>query len=331
VSRAIVLGLFALVALAILQTSGPRVAEAARFTIDVPLSGAQENPAVTNDPAGGFARLVFDDVAKTLAFDLTATGVSPSLVTAAHIHRGAAGVNGPIVHSLSATGFTQVSGTIALSDADIADLRAGNFYINVHTTTNPGGAARGQIYVPGTLAAMSALYRQFVDAGNRGDFNALLGFYSANARLTGGTVCLPNPCVGLAAIRRHFEGILAGATRIDITELSGGEGSLSFRTNVTNAGTRAAGIDRIIVRGRVTFVGSLAVDHVLEFDASDASTARFLAGLAAQQAPIRPPATGDGGLVPPAPSSSAASLIAVVLLAVATSLLLRRLSSRGVV
>jgi hypothetical protein len=41
-----------------------------------------------------------------------------------------------------------VSGSITLSDADVADLEAGNFYLNVHSKENPGGFARGQLELP---------------------------------------------------------------------------------------------------------------------------------------------------------------------------------------
>jgi hypothetical protein len=42
----------------------------------------------------------------------------------------------------------QISGKVNLSDGDVADLRAGNLYLNLHTTFNPSGAARGQIILP---------------------------------------------------------------------------------------------------------------------------------------------------------------------------------------
>jgi hypothetical protein len=41
---------------------------------------------------------------------------------------------------------------LTLSDADIADLRAGNFYFNAHSITNPGGFARFQLTLPAAAA-----------------------------------------------------------------------------------------------------------------------------------------------------------------------------------
>jgi hypothetical protein len=124
------------------------VAEAAVFTFEVQATGAEENPAVTNYPGSAFARFTFNDVTRELTYAVTVSGISTNQVLFAHIHRGARGVNGPIVHFISAVPFTQAAGTIALSEADVADLRAGNFYLNVHSVDFPGGFARGQMILP---------------------------------------------------------------------------------------------------------------------------------------------------------------------------------------
>ena len=83
-------------------------------------------------------------------------------VVAAHIHVAPAGKNGPIVVPLEnglvpgtsngvlAEGtFTAADLTGPLAGQSLADLpvdvEAGNTYVNVHTTANPGGEIRGQI------------------------------------------------------------------------------------------------------------------------------------------------------------------------------------------
>jgi hypothetical protein len=119
---------------------GPRVME-------VRATGGEEVPPVTS-VGSAFARFTFDEDARSLEYFVTMFGFSPDQVTAAHIHRGAAGVNGPIMHFISDTGFVQASGTISLSDADIADLKAGNFYLNLHSIEHPGGFARAQMVLP---------------------------------------------------------------------------------------------------------------------------------------------------------------------------------------
>jgi len=77
-------------------------------------------------------------------------------VTAAHIH-GPAGVDGeagPIHnfvdagHHLPAADPSQggvILGSVMLDAAAVAELRAGQFYINLHTAANPGGELRGQL------------------------------------------------------------------------------------------------------------------------------------------------------------------------------------------
>jgi plastocyanin len=105
------------------------------------------------------------------------SGLSPDQVTAAHIHRGPIGTNGPIIHNLSLVGFTQISGQITLSDADVADLKAGNLYVNAHSVANPGGFARGQLLVtPGDSLAASA--RAAVDAYNSQNISRLVQFFT---------------------------------------------------------------------------------------------------------------------------------------------------------
>jgi hypothetical protein len=109
--------------------------------------GAEENPPVAG--AGTVqVRFTFDDATKVLTYSATVNGISAAEVTASHIHRGAKGVNGPIIYPLSTTSFSSISGQITLTDADVADLKAGNLYFNAHSNTNPGGFARFQLILP---------------------------------------------------------------------------------------------------------------------------------------------------------------------------------------
>jgi hypothetical protein len=74
---------------------------------------------------------------------------------AAHIHKGAAGVNGPIVVDLKATAKSTWKGTsprvaqkcVSAKAAVVSAIRRNpsGYYANVHTPKNPGGAARGQL------------------------------------------------------------------------------------------------------------------------------------------------------------------------------------------
>jgi hypothetical protein len=140
-----------LIVMAAIGIGGSTPVEASVVTIQGTATGAEENPPVAG-PGTVQVRFTFDDQTKVLTFSATVNGINASQTTAAHIHRGARGVNGPIVHNLSTVPFEAIEGRINLSDADVADLRAGNFYFNAHSTANPGGFARMQLVLPITSA-----------------------------------------------------------------------------------------------------------------------------------------------------------------------------------
>jgi len=124
------------------------------------LQGANEVPARATG-ASGTASFVIDG--RTVFYTIEVDGTTTSAITAAHIHSGAAGVNGPVrvgffpppggpatVTTNGSTILVQGSWTDAdvtgiSPDALLAEMRAGNAYANVHTTTFPGGEIRGQL------------------------------------------------------------------------------------------------------------------------------------------------------------------------------------------
>jgi len=109
------------------------------------LDGLQEVPPTPSPAFGGGSVLVTNNV-------ITVQGKFGGLFAApfaAHIHVGAPGVNGPIVFTLALTPTT-FSGTFTATSAQLADLRAGNWYFNVHTGAFGSGEIRGQL-VPSAI------------------------------------------------------------------------------------------------------------------------------------------------------------------------------------
>jgi Cu/Zn superoxide dismutase len=113
------------------------------------LTGAQQVPAVTS-PGTGTGTVVLNAAETHITVNLTFSGLT-SAANAAHIHGTApAGSNAGILFDFTGVTPGATSGTIpeqtfAITPAQIADLRAGLFYFNIHTATNGGGEIRGQI------------------------------------------------------------------------------------------------------------------------------------------------------------------------------------------
>lgn len=113
------------------------------------LSGAEEVPPVETEATGKIVASLNGNKLK-LNGSFTALG---SDYTASHIHRGAAGVNGPVVFNLNATlNLPPLSGQYFLSDnifilteSQKATLNASEFYVNIHTIDFPNGEIRGQL------------------------------------------------------------------------------------------------------------------------------------------------------------------------------------------
>jgi hypothetical protein len=103
----------------------------------------------TNSRATGVALVHINGT--RLSFSVVIANPARETFILGHIHRGAAGVNGPIVVPLfdgsdSSRLFTQFDSIqiTAENAAAICGNLAGH-YVNYHTTANPGGAIRGQL------------------------------------------------------------------------------------------------------------------------------------------------------------------------------------------
>ena len=118
-------------------------ASAAIVDFHAALTGASEVPAQAGKGMGT-ATATLDTASKMLTYTVTYKDLSGP-ATAAHFHGPAAvGANAaPVVPMTSPA--SPIKGSATLTDAQIADLEAGKWYVNVHTAANPGGEIRGQV------------------------------------------------------------------------------------------------------------------------------------------------------------------------------------------
>jgi CHRD domain len=109
------------------------------------LRGASEPGGGDPDGRGSFTAILHG---RTLCYGMTVGHIGRP--TAAHIHRGVAGVSGPIVEPLrrpARGGLGTSSACTVLTRALALQIRArpGRYYVNVHTGAYPAGAVRGQL------------------------------------------------------------------------------------------------------------------------------------------------------------------------------------------
>ena len=153
----------------------------------------QEVPTVpTPEGASGVATFVLNDARNALSYDVLITGLNfppntppgPNDMTRLHIHRGPAGIAGPIVFGMIETAvpppipqsdvddlvivaspglihvtgvWDNVEGNGTTLAPELANLFSGNLYINTHTGDHPSGEIRGLIALvpaPSSLVLM---------------------------------------------------------------------------------------------------------------------------------------------------------------------------------
>ncbi|MGQ0543078.1 MAG: CHRD domain-containing protein [Blastocatellia bacterium] len=113
------------------------------------LSSAQEVPTNAST-ATGYARVVLNEAAGTINFTVVFNGLT-SNQTAAHIHAPAPiGTNVGVAINFGAVGGTSgtITGVAAITPTQIAQLRAHQGYVNVHSVNFGPGEIRGQLGIP---------------------------------------------------------------------------------------------------------------------------------------------------------------------------------------
>lgn len=117
-----------------------------RAILYVSMTGIQEVPGPGDPDGNGTVEIRVDPRQAQVCWDLYARQIDPA--TAAHIHRGAEGVAGPVVLTLAtpdAAGHSQGCATVDPALAREIAYQGHLFYANVHNAAHPSGAIRGQL------------------------------------------------------------------------------------------------------------------------------------------------------------------------------------------
>lgn len=123
--------------------AAPFAASAATATFTATLSSGAEVP-INNSAGSGTLQATLDTDTRVLSWQVAYVGLSGP-ASAAHFHGPAApGANAGVVLPF-ASPVSPIDGKATLTPAQVADLMAGKWYVNVHTAANPGGEIRGQV------------------------------------------------------------------------------------------------------------------------------------------------------------------------------------------
>ncbi len=121
---------------------GASAAQAEMLVFKATLAGSTSVPA--NDSAGtGTAEMTVDTETKKVSWTMTADGLSGA-ATAAHAH-GPAAMTETAPPVIDMSGEMMMKGSADITEAQWTDMKAGKYYVNVHTEKFPDGEIRGQL------------------------------------------------------------------------------------------------------------------------------------------------------------------------------------------
>ncbi len=142
-------------------TAGTKAITVTAGNLSAYLLGVNETPPNAST-ALGVTTFTYDPATRQLSYELMETGIVTP--TGAHIHRGAAGVPGPIAYPLNTPTTGYSAGVVTLSASDEALMFSGGLYVNVHSIAFSGGEIRGQIgsFVSATRTITIELYKTYL-------------------------------------------------------------------------------------------------------------------------------------------------------------------------
>lgn len=137
----------ALLVAASVAVTGIAQAGVASFDLPVVMDAGQEVPPVDLPDAFGFGNVTYDSMTEELSWDLAYEDLSGP-VASAHIHAGAAGVNGGVIVDLltnSVDDGSSLVGSVMIDMGTASQIATGDTYVNLHTADNGSGEIRGQV------------------------------------------------------------------------------------------------------------------------------------------------------------------------------------------
>ena len=120
--------------------------QAAVFSLSGTISASQEVPTNSSQGTGSILG-TFDDATNVLTWNITFSGLSGP-ATGMHFHGSSApGVNAGVQVNIGAiSGLTSPSaGSTTITPTQAAGLLSDLWYVNIHSSTFPGGEIRGQV------------------------------------------------------------------------------------------------------------------------------------------------------------------------------------------
>ncbi len=205
------------------------------------LSGDQESiPTVTGGVGTG--TLTVSSPTNAVTGSISINGLT---ATAAHIHLGATGANGPIFVNLTesapGSGSWAVPPGTTLTQAQADAFTVGGLYFNAHTAENPGGEIRGQIGREVSSAQMSGAQEvpsNTSTASGNGlfSFDPLTKKFSARLTLSGMTATAAHIHPGTVGNN--------GAPLFDLTQTA------------PNSGIWVSGADTVLTEAQVALLNS---------------------------------------------------------------------------
>jgi hypothetical protein len=173
-------------------------------TVFVAALRGSEEVSATGSTATAQASLILGAARDQIRYRVAFAGLAPTM---AHVHRGIAGVNGPVAHPLDPAMGNIIEGSFAVDAAAVQDLALRQLYVNLHSAAHPMGEIRGQVLRPGETVFAGALSgaQEVPAAMGTSTGNAMVVLGSAGAKF------LYNATTSAAVTMAHFHRAPGGA------------------------------------------------------------------------------------------------------------------------